>query len=109
MRIGEIASNAEFWMGEQFQNSTIFKVKFWFFKLEKNSINLLIFQMVKLGNSLLLHDGKLEKFSTFYNFKNYQISTIDKLIKYSIYKISKFLNYRNLTICKTFKISKISN
>ena len=39
MRIGEIASNAEFWMGEPFWNLTIFKVKFWFFKSKKNYIN----------------------------------------------------------------------
>ena len=48
MRIGEIASSAEYGICEQFQNLTIFKVKFLFFQLEKNSINLLVFQIVKL-------------------------------------------------------------
>ena len=51
MRIGEIASNAKFWMGEQFQKLKIFKNKFWFSELKKKSINLLIF-----------HFGKLQKF-----------------------------------------------
>ena len=92
MRISEIASNAEFWMGKQFQNLTSFKVKFWFSKLRKNSINLSIFQIVKLGNPLIFHVGKLEnllifhfgkfqKFPKFYNFENHQISTIDKHTK----------------------------
>ena len=35
MRIGEIASSAEYQMGEQFQNSLIFRVEFWFSILEK--------------------------------------------------------------------------
>ena len=92
MRIGEIASNAEFWIGEQFQNLTIFKVKFWFLKFGKNSINLLIlhvgklgnfliFHFGKLGNLLIFHFGKLQKFPKFYNSENHKISTIDKLIK----------------------------
>ena len=59
MRIGEIASDPEFWMGKQFQNLIIFKVKFEFSKLKKNSINLFIFQIVKLGNSLTFHVGNL--------------------------------------------------
>ena len=37
MRIGEIANSAESRVDEQFQNSPIFLVKFWFFKLEKIS------------------------------------------------------------------------
>ena len=70
MRIGEITSSAEYRMGEQFQNLIIFKVKFLFFNLGKNSINFLIF-----------HCGKLQKFPKFYNFENHKIFTIDKLIK----------------------------
>ena len=50
MRIGKISSSAEFWMSEQFQNLTIFKVKFWVSTFEKISIIFLIFQIVKLGN-----------------------------------------------------------
>ena len=35
MRIGEIASSAEYRLNEQFQNLAIFGAKFWFSKLEK--------------------------------------------------------------------------
>ena len=38
MRIGEIASSAEYRIDEKFQNSPIFGVKLWFSKVEKNSI-----------------------------------------------------------------------
>ena len=44
MRIGKIGSSAEYRIGEQFQNLTIFGIKFWFPKLKK-SINSLVFQL----------------------------------------------------------------
>ena len=65
MKIGEVASNAEDWMGKLFQNLTIYKVEFWFLKLEKNSINLLIFHVGKLVNSLIFHFGELQKLPKF--------------------------------------------
>ena len=40
MIIGEIASNPEYQMDEEFQNFLMFGLKFWFSRLEKNSINL---------------------------------------------------------------------
>ena len=100
MRIAEIASSAEYRMGEQFQNLTIFRVKFWFSKLEKKSINFPIF-----------HFGKLQKFPKFYTFENHQIYTIEKFIKlsnfwnYSIFKIGKLLNYQNF---KNPQLDKLS-
>ena len=45
MRLGEIASSAEYQMDKQFRNMPIFGAKFWFAKLEKNPIYLLIFQI----------------------------------------------------------------
>ena len=46
VRVGEIASSAEYRMDEKFQNMPIFQAKFWFSKL-KTTLNLLIFQIVK--------------------------------------------------------------
>ena len=45
MRLGEIANSAKYWMDEQLKNLPIFEAKFWFFKLEKNSIYLLMFKL----------------------------------------------------------------
>ena len=36
MKLGEIASSAEYRMDEQFQNLPIIGAKFWFSKLKKN-------------------------------------------------------------------------
>ena len=51
--------------------------------------------------------------SKFYNFENHQISIIDKLKKNNqsseIVEFQKLANFKNLTICKTSKIQKISN
>ena len=53
------------------------------------------------------------KNSKFYNFENHQISIIDKLKKinqsFEIVEFQKLANFKNLTICKTIKIQKISN
>ena len=93
MRLGEIASSAEYRMDEQFQNLSIFGTKFCFSKLEKNSINLLTIQIVKFRNLLIRQFGKFRKFPKFYNFESYQISIIGKLPKLT--KILKFLKMLN--------------
>ena len=46
MRINKISSGAEYSIDEKLQNLSIFRAKFWFFKL-KNSINSLIFHILK--------------------------------------------------------------
>ena len=51
--------------GEQFQNFTIFKIKFSFSKLEIFLINLLLVQIIKLGNLLIFRFGKFQKFPKF--------------------------------------------
>ena len=54
-----------------------------------------------------------KKNSKFYNFKNHQISIIDKLKTNNqsseIVEFQKLANFKNLTLCKTIKIQKISN
>ena len=54
-----------------------------------------------------------KKNSKFYNFKNHQISIIDKLKTNNqsseIVEFQKLANFKNLTICKTIKIQKILN
>ena len=54
-----------------------------------------------------------KKNSKFYNFENHQISIIDKLKKinqsFEIVEFQKLANFKNLTICKTIKIQKLSN
>ena len=60
-------------MDEQNQNMPIFGIKLWFSKLKKNP--------------------------KFYNFKNHQISIIDKPKK-KIIKVLKLLNFKNEQIFK---------
>ena len=58
-------------------------------------------------------EKKFQKFHKFYNFENHRISIIDKVKKkYQISEIvecRKLASFQNLTICKTIKISRISN
>ena len=49
MRIGKIARSAEYRMDKQFQNLLIFWISI-IFQAEKNSENLLVFQVVKFWN-----------------------------------------------------------
>ena len=88
MKIEEITNSAEYQMDEQNQNQPIFGIELWFSKLKKKN-------------------------SKFYNFANHQISIIDKLNKNNqsseIVELQKLANFKNLTICKTIKIQKISN
>ena len=61
MRIGKIASGAEYRINKQFQNFTIFDIPDW-----RNSINLLIFQTVK--------------FCKFVNFLIWRIQKISQML-----------------------------
>ena len=56
MRIGKIASGAEYWMDEKFQNLLVFGSLI-FFRI-KNSENLLIYQFGELANILNCYKGE---------------------------------------------------
>ena len=62
MRIGKIASSAEYRMEKQFQNLLIF-FNFDSFLNLKNSVNLLIFQVVKFWKFINFPIYKIPKFS----------------------------------------------
>ena len=49
MRIGKIASSAEYRMDKQFKNSLVFGISI-VFEIKKNSENLLVFQVVEFWN-----------------------------------------------------------
>ena len=92
MRIEKIASSAEYRIDEQSLNLSIFRTKFLFSKLEKNSISFFIFQF-----------GKFQKFPKFSNFENHQIFKINKNNK-----ISEIVIFRKLVIFKILKFVKVS-
>ena len=85
MRIGKIASGAEYEMVEQFQNSTIFGISI-VFQIEKV---LKIHLFSNLGNS------NLEYFKNFYNWLIWEMIRFSKLFNLRIYEFSKFYNLEN--------------
>ena len=71
MRIGKISSSAEYRMDEQFQNLTIFGVKFWF--------------------------SKFKKFYKFSNIFNFQISEYSQFLKFQKVPIRKILQLSKIS------------
>ena len=88
MEIGEITNSAEYQMDEQNQNLPIFEIKLWVSKLKKKIPNFIISKSIKFP---LLTNSKKKNQSS------------------EIVEFQKLLNFKNLTICKTIKIQKISN
>ena len=77
MRIGKIASSAEYQMDKKFQNFIIFGISI-VFQNRKNSENLLIFQVVKFWKFVNFLIYKIPK-----NFQNYYSRSIIKLHGFS--------------------------
>ena len=85
MRIGKIASSAEYRMDEQFKNGQFWEPKFGFPKW-KNSSNLLIFDF-KSSKSF-----QFEKFRKFSIWKISKISKSGQLQKFAFWKVLEICN-----------------
>ena len=66
MRIGEVTNSVAYQMDEQNQNFPIFRIKLWFFKLQKKIPNLKISKIIKF---LLLTNTKKNQSSEIVEFQ----------------------------------------
>ena len=81
MRIGKIASSAEYRVDEQFQNFPTFAAKFWLYKFKKfwKFFIFRIFKILKISQIL-----QFQKYLEFHNSKNVPNFTISKIVKFSL-------------------------
>ena len=104
MRIGEIASIAEYRTDEQFQNCQFLEPNFNFPNWKK-SRNFFIFQFGQLQKLQILKNRKIfnSKNSKNLQFDEFKNKFIPKILKISIWKIRKMSNLKN---SKSFQFGK---